>query len=153
MTQKAVLLLPMIILVLFTFGMMLWMLKLRYKAVLQDGFDPKYFRLYNHEQASTSAPIPMPVSMPEYLAKVTQHYRNLLEMPPLFYLALILLTTLNITDTFYLILSWSFLLSRLLHSYIHTTSNRVLKRKNAFIISMAILIVLWLRVTLEVVYS
>lgn len=143
MTQKAAMLLPMVILVFVTFGMMFWMLKLRYKAVLKDGFDPKYFRLYDNQQSS--------VPMPEYLAKVTQHYQNLLEMPPLFYLALILLAALNITDTFYVMLSWGFLFSRLFHSYIHTTANRVLKRKNAFIVSLAILITLWARIAIEVV--
>ncbi|MEH6455395.1 MAG: MAPEG family protein [Cocleimonas sp.] len=143
MTQKAVMLLPMVILVFVTFGMMLWMLKLRYKAVLKDGFDPKFFRLYDNSQSS--------VPMPEYLVKVTQHYQNLLEMPPLFYLALILLAALNITDTFYVILSWGFLFSRLFHSYIHTTGNRVLKRKNAFIVSLAILITLWARIAIELI--
>ncbi len=143
MTQKALMLLPMVILVFITFGMMFWMLKLRYKAVLKDGFDPKYFRLYNNAQSS--------VPMPEYLVKVTQHFNNLLEMPPLFYLALILLAALNITDTFYVILSWGYLFSRLFHSYIHTTGNRVLKRKNAFIVSMVILMVLWARIAIEVV--
>ncbi|MGK0269626.1 MAG: hypothetical protein ACI88H_000258 [Cocleimonas sp.] len=143
MTQKAAMLLPMVILVFITFGMMFWMLKLRYKAVIKDGFDPKYFRLYDHTQSS--------VPMPDYLAKVTQHYQNLLEMPPLFYLALILLAAFNITDTFYVILSWSFLLSRIVHSYIHTTENRVMRRKNAFIVSLVILIVLWARMAIEVV--
>lgn len=143
MSQKAVMLLPMVILVFLTFGMMFWMLKLRYKAVRKDGFDPKYFRLYNDNQSS--------VPMPEYLVKVTQHYQNLLEMPPLFYLALILLAALNITDTFYVVLSWGFLFSRLFHSYIHTTGNRVIKRKNAFIASMAILMILWVRIAIEVI--
>jgi len=143
MSQKAAMLLPMVILVFVTFGMMFWMLKLRYKAVLKDGFDPKYFRLYNNEQSS--------VPMPEYLVKVTQHYQNLLEMPPLFYFALILLAALNITDPFYVILSWGFLFLRLFHSYIHTTGNRVLKRKNAFIVSLAILMILWVRIAIEVV--
>ena len=143
MTQKAAMLLPMVILVFLTFGMMFWMLKLRYKAVLKDGFDPKYFRLYNNAQSS--------VPMPEYLVKVTQHYQNLLEMPPLFYLALILLAALNVTDIFYVVLSWCFLFSRLFHSYIHTTVNRVIKRKNAFIVSMVILIIIWARIAIEVI--
>lgn len=143
MTQKALMLLPMVLLVFFTFGIMFWMLKLRYKAVIKDGFDPKFFRLYDQTQSS--------VPMPEYLAKVTQHYQNLLEMPPLFYLALIFLAALNITDTFYVILSWGFLFSRFFHAYIHTTGNRVLQRKNAFIVSLTILMVLWIRILIEVI--
>ena len=143
MSEIGLMLLPMVILIFFTFGVMFWMLKLRYRAVLKDGFDPKYFRLYDASQSS--------VAMPEYLAKVTQHYQNLLEMPPLFYLALLLVTVLNVTDTFYIILSWAFLLSRFFHSYIHTTANRVMKRKNAFIVSMAILMILWVRIAIEIV--
>lgn len=143
MSQKALMLLPMVILVFFTFGVMFWMLKLRYRAVLKDGFDHKYFRLYDPSQSS--------VAMPEYLAKVTQYFQNLLEMPPLFYLALILLAALNITDTFYVILSWGYLFSRFVHAYIHTTGNRLMKRKNAFIASLVILIILWVRVAIEIV--
>ena len=139
MTQTAALLLPMIGLVFLTFGMMFWMLKLRYRAVLKDGLDVKYFRLYDSE-----------IKLPEYLVKVTQHYQNLLEMPPLFYLALILIVVLNISDTFYVILSWGYFISRLVHSYIHTVSNRVLKRKNVFIVSMVILIILWFRIAISV---
>ena len=139
MTQTAALLLPMIGLVFLTFSMMFWMLKLRYRAVLKDGLDVKYFRLYDSE-----------IKLPEYLVKVTQHYQNLLEMPPLFYLALILIVVLNISDTFYVILSWGYFISRLVHSYIHTVSNRVLKRKNVFIVSMVILIILWIRIAISV---
>jgi len=143
MSQKALMLLPMVILVFFTFGVMFWMLKLRIQAVVKDGFDPKYFRLYDDKQSSTP--------MPEYLAKVTQHYQNLLEMPPLFYVALILLASLNITDTFYVVLSWGFLFARFYHSYIHTTHNRIIKRRNSFAISLAILMILWVRIAIELI--
>lgn len=143
MTQTGLMLLPMVLLVFFTFGVMFWMLKLRYRAVIKDGFDPKYFRLYDSSESK--------VPMPEYLSKVTQHFQNLLEMPPLFYLALLLLATLNITDTFYVILAWAFLITRIFHAYIHTSGNRVMKRKNAFIASLVILMILWARIAIEVV--
>lgn len=139
MNDKAALLIPMIGMIFLTFGVMFWMLKLRYRAVLRDGLDAKYFRLYNNAE------------VPEYLQKVTQHYQNLLEMPPLFYLAIVLLLILNLSDTLYVLLAWTFLLSRLVHSYIHTTSNRLMWRKNAFLSSMVILIFIWLRVTVDVV--
>jgi len=139
MTQKAALLLPMVGMIFLTFGVMLWMLKLRYRAVLKDGLDPRYFRLYKDAE------------LPDYLVKITQHFHNLLEVPPLFYTAIILLTALNITDTFYVLLAWAFLLSRIAHSYIHTTSNKVMWRKNAFIVSILILMILWIRVGIEVV--
>ena len=139
MTQKAALLLPVVGTIFLTFGMMLYMLKLRYRAVLKDGLDVKYFKLFKG------------ANVPEYLQKVTQNYQNLLEMPPLFYLAVLLLLTLNLSDVVYVGLAWAYFLSRLIHSYIHTTHNRLFLRKNAFIGSMLILIAMWLRIAIDVV--
>jgi len=140
MSQTAALLLPMIIMIFLTFGVLLWMLKLRYKAVLEDGVDPRYFKLYGSD-----------TKLPDYLLKVTQHSQNLMEMPFLFYTALILLVVLNINDTFYVLLSWGFLIARLGHTYVHTTSNRLMWRKNSFIVSMVILMILWIRIAIDVI--
>ena len=134
MTQQAAMLLPIIGMIFLTFGVMFWMLKRRYRGVLKNGLDHRYFRLYKDAE------------LPDYLLKVTQHFHNLLEIPPLYYNAMILLVALNATDTLYVLLSWAFLISRLVHSYIHTTSNRLMLRKNAFIVSMVIMIIIWIRV-------
>lgn len=139
MTQKALILLPMLGMIFLTFGIMIWMLKLRYRAVRKDGVNPSYFSLYRGAK------------VPDYLLKVTQHYENLLEIPILFYAAILVLTALDIADTFYVILSWSFFITRLVHSYIHTTSNKLVHRKNAFIASMLVLIILWVRITINVI--
>ena len=139
MTQKAALLLPMVILIFFTFGIMMWMLKLRYKAVMEDGLNVQYFKLYNKAE------------IPDYLRQITQHFNNLLEIPIFYYLALILLILLDTVDSMYVLLSWGFLLSRLAHSYIHTTSNKIKYRKNTFIFSMLILMILWLRITVDII--
>ena len=138
MSLQTALLLPMIGMIFLTFGIMTWMLQLRYRAVLQDGLNPRYFRLYKGAK------------LPDYLAKVTQHYDNLLEMPLLFYVALLLLIALRISDPFYVALSWAFFLTRLLHSYIHTTNNKVKYRKNVFIVSTLVLMVLWVRICIDV---
>lgn len=138
MSLKAAMLLPMLGLVFLTLGILIWMVRLRYRAVLKDGLDPRYFKLYEGGKE------------PEYLRKVTQHFHNLLEMPVLFYIALLLVLGLNATDTVYVILSWAFLGSRLLHSYIHTTTNKLKQRKNAFVVSMAVLLILWVRIAIEV---
>ncbi|MCF6189228.1 MAG: MAPEG family protein [Cocleimonas sp.] len=138
MSLQAALLLPMIGMIFLTFGVMLWMLKLRYRAVLQDGLNPQYFRLYKGAK------------LPDYLAKVTQHYDNLLEMPIFFYVAILLLIVLKNIDPFYVALSWAFFLTRLLHSYIHTTNNKLMHRKNVFIVSTLVLMVLWVRICIDV---
>jgi len=138
MSQTTALLLPMLGMIFLTFGIMMWMLKLRYRAVLQDGLNPKYFRLYRGAK------------LPDYLVKVTQHFDNLLETPILFYTAIILLVALKISNPFYVTLSWLFFLSRLIHSIIHTTNNRVKHRKNIFIFSILVLIILWVKISIDI---
>jgi len=108
--------------------------------VIKDGLDPRYFKLYGKD-----------TELPDYLVKVTQHSQNLMEMPFLFYTALILIVVLNINDSFYVLLSWGFLIVRLAHSYIHTTSNRLMWRKNVFIVSMIILFILWIRLGIDLI--
>ena len=139
MSQKALLLLPLVGMFWLTVGIALWMLKLRYRAVREDGLNPAYFKLNKGAK------------LPDYLAKVTQHFENLLEMPPLFYIAIILVLLLGVNDAGYIILSWLYLLSRLVHAYFHTSSNYVPHRRNAFILSSIILILIWARITISIV--
>ena len=86
MSLQATLLLPVAGMVFLTVGIALWMLKLRYKAVLEDGVSAKYFKLNRGAK------------LPEYLVRVTQHYENLFETPVLFYVAILLILVLEIND-------------------------------------------------------
>lgn len=71
-------------------------------------------------------------------------YHNQLELPMLFYvlIAFILITTAG--DLLLLVLAWAFVLSRLVHAYIHTTSNDVDVRFKAYGTGLVILIVMWI---------
>ena len=137
MSLQAGLLMPVFGMVLLTIGIALWMLKLRYKAVLEDGVTAKYFKLNRGAK------------LPEYLIKVTQHYENLFETPILYYLVVVLVLVLNVNDTFYVGLSWVYLLTRLVHAYIHTISNRLKYRKYSFMASSIILVILWGRLFVD----
>ena len=139
MTQKVAIILPMLGMIFLTFGVMIWMLKLRYRAIRKDGINPRYFSLYRGAK------------LPNYLLKVTQHYENLLEMPILFYIAILLVIALNLSDTLYIILAWLFLFFRLIHTAIHTSYNNVKHRKNVFIISTLVLIILWVKITVNII--
>ena len=137
MSLQATLLLPVVGMVFLTVGIALWMLKLRYKAVLEDGVSAKYFKLNRGAK------------LPEYLVRVTQHYENLFETPVLFYVAILLILVLDINDMGYVLLSWAFFLSRLVHAYIHTITNRLKHRKYAFMLTSVILISLWVRLSID----
>ena len=139
MSLQAGLLMPVFGMFMLTVGIALWMLKLRYKAVLEDGVSAKYFRLNRGAK------------LPEYLIKVTQHYENLFETPILYYLAVVLVLVLDVNNTLYVGLSWAYLFSRLAHAYIHTISNRLKHRKYSFMISSLILVFLWSRLFIDTI--
>jgi len=139
MNPQTMLLLPIFGMVFLTIGIALWMLKLRYKAVLEDGVSAKYFKLNRGAK------------LPEYLVRVTQHYENLFETPLLFYVAILLLLILELNDTGYIFLAWGYFLSRLLHAYIHTVTNRLKHRKYAFMLTSVILITLWIKLATDTI--
>lgn len=125
--------------VLLTTGIALWMLKLRYKAVRQQGVSLSYFRLNRGGK------------LPEQLMRVTQHYENLFETPILFYVAILFVLVLNVNDMVYIAFSWLFFVSRLVHAYVHTIHNNVLTRKNVFIVSSMFLLLIWLKLMFDVI--
>ena len=138
MSLQATLLLPVLGMVFLTVSIALWMLKLRYKAVLKDGVSAKYFKLNRGAK------------LPEYLVRVTQHYENLFETPVLFYVAILFVLVLDINDVGYVLLSWAFFLSRLIHAYIHTITNRLKHRKYAFMLTSVVLISFWIRLSIDI---
>ena len=72
------------------------------------------------------------------------NFRNLFEMPVLFYLALVVAALSGQTGPLVLGLAWAYVAARVLHSWIHCTYNRVMHRLRAFMLGMYILLALWL---------
>ena len=70
---------------------------------------------------------------------------NLLEMPVLFYLAVVLSLVLLIQDQVLVILSWAYVGLRYLHSFIHCTYNKVMHRFQVYFVSCIVLLFIWIR--------
>ena len=81
--------------------------------------------------------------------QAADNYRNLFEMPVLFYLLCALLVALNKADSLYAAGAWAYVLLRCIHSYIHTGYNKVMHRFKAFLASGVVLAVLWGRLALQ----
>jgi hypothetical protein len=133
MTQEAIFL-PLLAMIALTFATALWMLALRIQAVRSGQLPAGYFKLNRGGKE------------PEQLARVAQHFHNLLELPPLFYVALVVIFVLQRVDPTYLTLAWLYVLFRLLHGIVHTTYNNVLHRLSWFLLSVAMLAALWVRI-------
>jgi hypothetical protein len=70
---------------------------------------------------------------------------NLLEMPVLFYLAVVLSLVLLIQDQVLVILCWAYVALRYLHSFIHCTYNKVMHRFQVYFVSCIVLLFIWIR--------
>lgn len=73
------------------------------------------------------------------------NYANLSEAPILFYTAILLTLILMVQDTILVLLAWTYVGSRYLHSFIHITYNRVMHRFSVFIFSSFVLLAMWVR--------
>jgi hypothetical protein len=75
--------------------------------------------------------------------KSADHFRNLFEVPVLFYALCGFLAITRLTTLFLLACAWGFVALRIYHAYIHLTHNTVVRRFQAFVASTIVLYVMW----------
>ena len=71
-------------------------------------------------------------------------FSNQFELPVLFYVLTILEIITRHADLLFVILAWVFVLTRLMHALVHTTSNIVPQRGGWYAFGAVALIVAWL---------
>jgi hypothetical protein len=71
------------------------------------------------------------------------HFRNLFEVPVLFYVLCGFLAITKLTTLFMLACAWGYVVLRAVHTYIHLTSNKVVRRFQTFVASTIVLYVMW----------
>jgi hypothetical protein len=71
------------------------------------------------------------------------NFNNLLELPMLFYVAMGFATMFDVQDRWLLILAWSFVGLRVVHSLIHITYNRVMHRFAVYALGAVTLFASW----------
>ena len=77
-------------------------------------------------------------------SRAPDNFRNLFEIPVLFYVAVLTIYVTGQTNALYLLLAWGFVLARYVHSAVHCTSNIVMRRFYAFLASNVFLVSIWL---------
>ena len=71
----------------------------------------------------------------------------------MYYVVIIMIYITQHGDYAYLVLAWLYLISRIIHAYIHMGHNNIIHRKNAFIFSWIILALLWIRLFIDLIIS
>lgn len=81
----------------------------------------------------------------EKLEKVqsADHFRNLFEVPVLFYVLCGFLAITKLTSLLLLAFAWGYVVLRAYHSYIHLTHNTVMRRFQAYVASCIVLAIMW----------
>lgn len=73
----------------------------------------------------------------------SDHFRNLFEVPVLFYTLCGFLAITGLTNLFLLACAWGYVVLRGTHTYVHLTSNKVIRRFQLFVASTIVLYVMW----------
>ena len=124
-------LVPSLTLIALTLFVVFRMGILRLRAIRRGDIHPGFFSLYRgHEE-------------PETLAAYSRHVTNLYEAPMLFYVVCIIAFVTSQDSSLLLVLAWTYVGLRFIHSYVHLTSNVVLLRFRLFATSLLVLGVMW----------
>ena len=129
MSIQAVLL-PLFVQVALTFFLLFWTGRARVAAVRRGDVHPRDIALRES-------------NWPKRETQIANAYHNQLELPVLFYVLTILAIITRHADLLFVLLAWLFVLLRLVHVYIHLTSNHVGRRYAAFAAGVLVLLVMW----------
>lgn len=77
--------------------------------------------------------------------QASDNFRNLFELPVLFYALCLAHAVLGSSDAVDLALAWGFVVLRVVHSAIHLSYNRVMHRFAAYLLGALLLWVAWVR--------
>lgn len=122
----------MFAMILLTFAVAGYLFKLRFDAVKTGKVKLSTFRLNNA------------TDMPANMLQAARNYTNLFEIPTFFYAAGTLAIVLQLETASIIVLSWFFVIARILHSWIHLTSNNVIHRLQAFMASNICVLLMWI---------
>jgi hypothetical protein len=129
MSIQAVLL-PLFVQVVLTFVLGFWAAVVRIGAVRRGEARPRDIALREP-------------NWPPRVLQVVYAFQNQLELPLLFYVLTILAWNTRHADLVFVLLAWVFVVLRLMHAYVHVTSNNLRWRASFFIASAIVLAVMW----------
>ena len=80
--------------------------------------------------------------------RASDNFRNLFELPVLFYAAVLTAVTANLATPTAVALAWTFVALRVLHSLVHCTYNKVMHRFLLYVAGAFVLFALWAHLAL-----
>ena len=130
MTVQMVLL-PVFVQIALTFALLAWMASARTGSVVRG------------ETKIRDTALGQP-AWPEQPTKISNCFNSQFQLPLLFYVLVILAWITKQADLLFVVMAWIFVILRLAHAYIHTTSNHVPTRFKVFAAGVLVLLVMWI---------
>lgn len=128
---------PLFAMILLTFGYGFYTAYSRVKAAKSGEVNVRYFKTMSGYE------------VPYELEIKTRHFANLLETPPLFYIAGALIIALGIQSPAAELTGWIYVASRIVHMIIHNGYNNPLHRMVAFFVGLICIFALWIIVLMH----
>ena len=124
-------LLPVFVQVALTFALLLWMASVRTGSIRRG------------ETKIRDTALGQP-AWPPKATQISNCYDSQFQIPLLFYVLVILAWITRQADLVFVVMAWIFVLARLAHAYIHTTSNHVPTRFRVFALGVFVLLIMWI---------
>ena len=125
-------LLPVFVQVALTFALLFWMASCAHARASSRG-----------ETKIRDIALGQP-AWPAQPTQISNCYDSQFQMPLLFYVLVILAWITKQADLLFVVMAWIFVLARLAHAYIHTTSNHVPTRFSVFAVGVLVLLLMWI---------
>jgi len=132
MIDQKLIFIPLLAQVLLTAIVCSWMFKTRIAEMKRSRINP--------QKLATSAES---VKLLKAVAGPADNFKNLFEIPILFYVAVITIYVTQMVDVLFLTLAGIFVLFRYIHSFIHITYNHVMHRFHAYLLSTITIWIMW----------
>jgi hypothetical protein len=131
---------PLFVQVALTFGLLFWMAYARTGSVARGETKIRDIALGQ-------------TAWPEKPMQISNSYDSQFALPLLFYVLVILAWITRHADVIFVVMAWLFVLSRLVHAYIHTTSNHVPTRFRAFAAGVFVLCAMWIIFAVRILFA
>ena len=125
------LVLPMAFYVFYIWCLAVFMFRTRVKAIKSGEVGPKFFKTYTGTPPS------------ERTTLVGRHYDNQFQLPLVFFVVCTLHISIGKPDGITLGLAWLFVITRLIHSWVHLGSNILPQRVVAFTTGWIAVLLMW----------
>ena len=125
---------PMFFMVMLTFVILLFTLRIRLASVRRGEVSLRYYSMFQGEE------------IPDLVIKTSRNVANLFEVPVLFYAAGVLYVALEMSDPVPVTLAWVFVTARVIHTGIHLSYNNVMHRLIVFGLGNLSVLGMWISI-------